>query len=446
MPYILNTDNDRQEMLKAVGVSSLAELFSQLPKDIRLKEKIDLPNGLTESEVKKSLQALAAHNHNINEVNSFLGAGCYDHYIPAALPAIMSRSEFVTAYTPYQPEASQGILQAIYEYQSYICLLTGMDAANASMFDGASALAEGVLVAIRVSGRSKIIVAGAIHPEYREVLETYLGGFDFKIKEIGFNDKGLIDFQQLKSVVDDKTACLVFQSPNFLGMIEDVKMLKEIAVSRGALLVMSTNPMSLSLLKAPGELGVDIVCGDGQPLGGSLNMGGPSFGFFAVKNEHLRQMPGRIVGRTLDKDNRMAYCLTMQAREQHIRREKATSNICSNQSLNAISAAVYLSLMGKEGFKAAGLKSLNMAQYFYQRLKEIKLVKVCSNSSFFNEFSWEVDGAKKIIDKLYKKEIIAGFWLGKFNPKMKNSILSCCTEKKSKQDVDSFIEELKKII
>jgi len=446
MPYILNTDRERKEMLKSIGVSSVEELYAALPTEIKLKEQLNFPLGLSEFDVKRKITELSRRNKPLEKYNSFLGAGCYDHYVPAAVSFILSRSQFLTAYTPYQPECSQGILQAIYEYQSYICLLTGMDVSNASLFDGASALAEAVLMALRINKKKRVIISSTIHPEYKETLKTYLSGFDFVIEEIGFRSDGLFDLENLEAKLNDEVGCVAFQSPNFLGLIEDTEKLSELARGVRALSIMVTNPLSLAIFKEPKSLGVDIVCGDGQPLGGSLNFGGPSFGFMAAKNEYIRQMPGRIVGKTEDKKGDAAYCLTLQTREQHIRREKATSNICSNQSLNAIGAAAYLSLMGREGLKEAALSSFSNTQYLYKRLKEVRGVKIPFAPCVFNEFVWEVENAPKIIDTLYKKNIIAGYYLGQVFPQYKNSILSCCTEKKNKNEIDEMVASIAEVL
>ncbi|MFA5271960.1 MAG: aminomethyl-transferring glycine dehydrogenase subunit GcvPA [Candidatus Omnitrophota bacterium] len=444
MPYILNTENDIKEMLGAIGVSSLDDLYRHFPSQIRINKNLNIPSGLSEAELRNFITSLADKNETVNEFNSFLGAGSYNHYVPSALNPIVSRAEFLTAYTPYQAECSQGILQAIYEYQSYICLLTGMDVSNASLFDGASSLAESVLMSLRITKRNKVIISSAIHPEYKRTLYTYLSGLNFKIQEINFERQGLTDISLL--ALDDDAACIALQSPNFFGVIENVQKISSLAKEKGVLTIQVANPMSLAILKEPAAQGVDIVCGDGQALGGNLNFGGPSFGFIAARNEFLRQLPGRIVGKSTDKEGKPAYCLTLQAREQHIKREKATSNICSNQSLNAISAAVYLSLMGKEGLYNCALYSLNLAHYLYDRLSEIKGVKLELSKYFFNEFVWSVDNPKVLIKKLYKKEIIAGLALDKFYPELKNGILSCCTEVKSKEQIDNFIEILKTVI
>jgi len=446
MPYILNTKEDVKEMLRAIGASSLEELYSLLPSKVKLDVPLNLPTSKSEQEVKRIVKELSEKNNPIEKCNSFLGAGCYDHYIPAALPFILSRSQFLTAYTPYQAECSQGILQAIYEYQSFLCLLTDMDVSNASLLDGASALSEAVLMSLRITKRKKVLLIGAIHPEYKETLYTYLSGFDFIIQEVEPGDDGLVDKEAVKRAIDDDTASCLFSSPNFFGLVEDVNELSVIAKSRGSLSIMLTNPLSLAVFKEPGSLGVDIVCGDGQPLGGGLNFGGPSFGFLTVKKDYLRQMPGRVVGKTKDREGNEAYCLTLQAREQHIRREKATSNICSNQSLNAIAAAIYLSLIGRDGLKDLALYSLSNTQYLYQRLKKVRGVRIPYSPCVFNEFVWETEDAPRIIEELYKKNIIAGYYIGVKLDQYKNSILSCCTEKKSKEEIDSFVNTLAEIL
>jgi glycine dehydrogenase subunit 1 len=446
MPYILNTPQDIKEMLLAMGLKNVEDLYAHLPSKVLLKSPLHLTQGKSEQETKESIECLARKNSPLSEFNSFLGAGCYDHYIPAALKSLITRAEFLTAYTPYQAESSQGILQTIYEYQSYMCLLTGMDVSNASLFDGASALAEAVLMSLRITQKKKIIISRSMHPEYRQTLKTYLSGFDFIIEEIGYEKQGLIDIKAFIAALSDDVACLALQSPNFFGLIEDTQSLAAYAKEKGALTIMVANPISLGILKAPGPCGVDIVCGDGQVLGGNVNFGGPSFGFLATKNAFLRQMPGRIVGKTVDKEGSPAYCLTLQAREQHIRREKATSNICSNQSLNAMAAAIYLSLMGNDGLHKAALYSLNLAHYCYDALASIPAVTRIFSNRFFNEFVWEIKDAKKIINKLHKKKIIAGLYVGDFYPELKNCIVSCCTEKKTKEEIDTFIAELKSII
>jgi glycine dehydrogenase subunit 1 len=320
-----------------------------------------------------------------------------------------------------------------------------MDVSNASLYDGATSLAEAVLMSLRINKRKKILVAENIHPEYREVLKTYLKGFDFKIEEIPFTTSGMLDINKLKVSLDEETSCCALQTPNFFGLIEDTQNVTKAMKAKGALSIVVTNPHSLSLLREPARLGADIVCGDGQPLGSPLNLGGPAFGFLTTKNEFMRQLPGRIVGTTKDREGNQGFCLTLQAREQHIRREKATSNICSNQSLNAIGAALYLSLLGKEGFKRAGTYSLNLSHYCYQSLAALPGVSLPFAGPFFNEFIWQVPNAEHLWQTLYKENIICGILVEKFYPQLKNCILMCCTEKKTKQEIDDFIHTVKKL-
>lgn len=447
MPYILNSQKETEDMLRTIGVNSVEALYESIPQSLRLKSPLNIPSGLSELDTRRTVKQLADKNFPLDEFNSFLGAGCYDHYIPAALEFIVSQSQLLTAYTPYQAECSQGILQAIYEYQSYICLLTGMDVSNASLLDGASSLAEAVLMSLRVTKRNKVIVPSNLHPEYRKTLETYLSGFDFVIEDLELGDDGLVKLEAAKGTIGEDAACCVVQSPNFFGLIEKTEDLAILAKEKSALTIMVTNPLSLAIFKPPADLGVDIVCGDGQPLGGSLNFGGPSFGFLAAKKEYMRQLPGRIVGKTKDSQGECAYCLTLQTREQHIRREKATSNICSNQSLNAIAAAVYLALVGRDGFYDTALYSFSNTQYLYKRLKEVRGINLPHPPAVFNEFVWEVEDSEAILAKLHHKGIIAGYQIGKIFPQYnENRVLSCCTEKKTKDEIDQFIYFLAEIL
>ena len=445
MPYILNTPEQIKDMLKSLGLSCEDELFSQIPDDVKIKDELSLPQGMSELEVSRKLKNIGKESRNLDEFNSFIGAGLYDHYIPSALKHIINRSEFYTAYTPYQAECSQGILQAIYEYQSFICLLTGMDVTNASMYDGATSLAESALMSLRITKKKKIIVAKNVHPEYREVLKTYIKYLDCEIVDVPYNKNGSLDINSLQGLLDSDTAAVVVQSPNFFGVIEDVSEIRNAIKDNGAKTIMIVNPLSLAILKKPSEYGIDIVCADGQSLGGSISFGGPTFGIIATKKEYLRQLPGRIVGKTKDLDGKDAFCLTLQAREQHIRRQNATSNICSNQSLNAIAAAVYLSLMGKEGLHKVALYSLNNAHYLYEEMKKIKGVTFPFSNIFFNEFVWHIDSAEETVKKLTERGILPGVKLWKFYPELKGCVLTCCTEKKTKQDMDNFVNVLKEI-
>ena len=446
MPYILNTEKNIKDMLKAIGASSIDELYKLLPDRIKLNNPLEIPSGLSELFTKKVITNLSKKNKTLSSFNSFLGAGCYDHYIPQALEYILSTPQFLTAYTPYQAECSQGILQAIYEYQSYMCILSGMDASNASLLDGASALAEAVLMSLRITRRKKVFISKTLHPEYKETLNTYLSGFDFIIEEIGMDSDGAIDIHALTLILNEEVACFAFQSPNFLGLIEQADKISGLLKEKGILSIMVTNPLSLAILKEPALLGVDIVCGDGQPFGGGLNFGGPTFGFLTTKKKYIRQIPGRIVGKTIDQDDNIAFCLTLQTREQHIRREKATSNICSNQSLNAIGAAVYLALVGAEGLKNTALYSFYNTQYLYEWMKEVRGVRLPYPQNIFNEFVWSVDNPKDVIKKLFDRGIVAGYLLEDNFSFCKDSILSCCTEKKSKEDIDNFIYALAEVL
>lgn len=443
MPYILNSPLQIEEMLKIVGVSSVEDLFSHLPSQIRMKGDLDFPRGLSEDNLKKTFSVFAKKNTSLSCYNSFLGAGCYIHYLPSALNAIISRSEFYTAYTPYQPECSQGTLQAIYEFQSYICLLTGMDAANASLYDGATSLAEAVLMSLRINKKKKVFVSGGVHPEYRNVLTTYLSGFEYEIKEIPFSSEGSVDRAFLREQIDEFTSCAVIQNPNFFGVIEDISGVVDYLKQRGIMVICVNNPFSLALLKDPASLGTDIVCGDTQAFGAPLSFGGPGCGFLAVPQKYVRQLPGRIVGKTTDKKGNTGYCLTLQAREQHIRREHATSNICSNQSLNALSCAVYLSLLGEEGLRKNAVYSLNLTHYLFERLHQVKGVSFPFSGVFFNEFVWRIGNASGVLKNLYRQKCIAGLELERFYPELKNHILSCCTETKTKEEIDEFVELLK---
>jgi len=445
MPYILHNEKIAKEMLDVCGVNSIDDLFSQLPDKVKIKNGLNIASGLSELELKKYLNHLASKNTTLDICNSFLGAGIYDHYIPSALNHLLSRTEFYTSYTPYQPECSQGVLQAIYEYQSFMCILTGMDVTNASLYDGATALAESVLMSARITRKNKVIVSNSIHPEYRQTLNTYLSCLDMQIEEIAYKEDGVSDFEAILSKVDDATSCVAIQSPNFFGVIEDIEKLSSKLKEKGVLLVLVTNPMSLALLKTPADLGVDIVCGDGQVFGSPPSFGGPTFGFLACGNKNLRQLPGRVVGKTNDEDGKVAFCLTLQTREQHIRRDKATSNICSNESLNAIAAAIYLSLVGGEGLKKVAHSSHVLTNYLHSQLKKVKGVKIVFSKPFFNEFAWSINNACQVLSKLESRNIFAGVLVDKWY-EVDNVIISACTEKKTKLDIDDFIKNLKECI
>ncbi|HOH97058.1 MAG TPA: aminomethyl-transferring glycine dehydrogenase subunit GcvPA [Candidatus Cloacimonadota bacterium] len=441
MPYISNTDRDRQAMYAKIGISEFDELIAAIPDKYRLKEPLKLDEPLSELEITQKIKSQTCRNLCVQNANSFLGGGVYDHFIPAAVDTIVSRPEFFTAYTPYQAEVSQGTLQFIYEYQSMICELTGMEIANASMYDGASAVAEAILMAVRKNRLPKAILPATIHPEYVKVIRSYTEGVGVELLFAPERD-GVIDLAALKTMLDDSIGSVVVQSPNFYGNIEAATAISELVHSQPkCLLIACVDPISLAILKSPAEYNADIVVGEGQALGNSMYFGGPLFGFFATKLDMARQMPGRIVGGTLDKDGKRAYALTLQAREQHIRREKATSNICSNQSLCTLAAVVYMSLMGREGLIEVATQSTQKAHYLAGELVKLTGFSLANpNQSFFKEFVLKTPiPAQGIIDKLLPRGIYAGIAIGE------NELMIAVTEKKTKVEIDSYIAAMKEI-
>lgn len=441
MPYISNTDRDRQAMYAKIGISEFDELIAAIPDKYRLKEPLKLDEPLSELEITQRIKSQTCRNLCVQNANSFLGGGVYDHFIPAAVDTIVSRPEFFTAYTPYQAEVSQGTLQFIYEYQSMICELTGMEIANASMYDGASAVAEAILMAVRKNRLAKAILPATIHPEYVKVIRSYTEGVGVELLFAPERD-GVIDLEALKTMLDDSIGSVVVQSPNFYGNIEAATAISELVHSQPkCLLIACVDPISLAILKSPAEYNADIVVGEGQALGNSMYFGGPLFGFFATKLDMARQMPGRIVGGTLDKDGKRAYALTLQAREQHIRREKATSNICSNQSLCTLAAVVYMSLMGREGLIEVATQSTQKAHYLAGELVKLTGFSHANpNQSFFKEFVLKTPiPAQSIIDKLLPRGIYAGIAIGE------NELMIAVTEKKTKVEIDSYIAAMKEI-
>jgi len=441
-PYIQNGKHEREEMLASIGVSSVKELFADIPEDLQLKNGLDMPDGLSELEVSKKLMKLAGKNTCCNGVTCFIGAGAYDSYIPAAVKHITSRSEFYTAYTPYQPEISQGTLQAIFEFQTMICELTGMDVSNASMYDGASSVAEAAMMAAGVNNKKKIVASRGLHPDSRRVLATYLSFRNLELVEAPLKD-GKTDIEALKTLVDGDTAAVIIQNPNFLGLMEDGVEIGKITHTTKALFVVSVaDAMSLAVLKTPAEMGADVAVGEGQAFGIGLGFGGPYLGFMATTNKYLRKMPGRICGETKDVDGKRAFVLTLQAREQHIRREKATSNICSNHSLCALTATAYLSLMGREGIKEAALQSGQKSRYLKKGL-EAAGFKALFGDSFFREFAVTVPmGVEKANKILMKNGILGGYDLGKTYPEYEGAMLLCTTEKRTKEEMDNLIKVL----
>lgn len=441
-PYIPNTSEEREEMLKSIGMSSIDDLFSDIPEELKLNRRLNLEAPYSELEITNKLSSLSNKNLNCDDAVCFLGAGAYDHYIPSAISHIVSRSEFYTAYTPYQPEISQGTLQVIFEYQSLICELTGMDVANASMYDNATAIAEAASIAVGAARKKRIVVSKSVHPEARRVLATYMDFNNIELVEVDVKD-GVTDLEKLAAAVDNKTAGVIIQSPNFFGCIEDGDAAAKIAHDNKANLIMSVDPISLGILKTPGEIGADIVVGEGQSLGNFMNFGGPYLGFMAVTNKLMRKIPGRLIGQTEDSDGKRAYVLTLQAREQHIRREKATSNICSNQGLNAVRATIYLSLLGKKGIKEVATQCLQKAHYAYDKLIATGKVKPVFNSPFFKEFAVELAGDVTTSNaKLQEAGIIGGYDLSKDYEDLKNTALICVTEKRTKAEIDKLADVL----
>ena len=446
MEYISNTRDEQDEMLKEIGVASIEDLLQDIPYEIRLKRELQLPKPLSEAELKDDLLQMSERNADLIHHASFLGAGAYDHFIPSVVGHLISRSEFYTSYTPYQAEMSQGLLQTIYEFQTMISELTGMDVANASLYDGASALAEAAIMALRVTRRAKILVSKNIHPHYRMVLKTYLTGTQTEIIEVPWVN-GVTDLDWIKGRLDDKTAAVMIQIPNFFGCLESVEDLAAMSHQQGALLAVSVDPLSLGVLQAPGAVGADIVVGEGQALGNGLSFGGPYLGFFATRSEYVRKMPGRVVGATVDAKGQGGYCLTLQTREQHIKRERATSNICTNEALAALAATVYLSVMGRQGLKDVGRLCLHKAHYLQRRICELKGFEQAFNQPFFKEFVLRTPLLPARINKrLFKEGIIGGYDLGRIDRQLKNHWLLCVTERRTRGEMDRLVEILKGMV
>jgi glycine dehydrogenase subunit 1 len=447
LSYIPTDPDKKDEMLKTVGAKNVDELFAPIPPELADRE-LGLPDPLSEQEVYGLLAGLSARSGD--ECCSFVGAGMYDHYIPAAVQRLVGRGEFCTAYTPYQPEVSQGTLTATFEFQTYVASLTGMDVANASMYDGATAAGEAVLMAMRITkGRTKALVAAALHPEYSETIDTYLKYLpDAEAASVPFGADGLLDVGEVTDALSDDVACVVVQYPNFFGLVgEPLAELADAVHAAGGLLVVVTNPMALTVLKPPGELGADIVVGEGQPFGIPMSAGGPGLGFFATKIDHVRQMPGRLVGRTTDAEGRPAYALVLQTREQHIRREKATSNICSNHALTATAFAVYVSLMGESGLKTLGRLILSKAAYARERIAALDGYELAYAGPVFNEFvvRCPVD-ATEIRAGCRETGVDPGLPLGRFYPDMADCLLVAVTEKRTKGDIDKLVGALGGVI
>lgn len=444
MRYIPHTPQDVKAMLAKIGAADIEELFASIPAPLRLEKPLNLPESLSEPDLVAHMKNLQRHNLDPEECANFLGAGCYRHYSPAVVNHMILRGEFLTSYTPYQPEVSQGTLQAIFEFQSMICMLTGMDIANASMYDGASSLAEAVLMAHRVHGGGEVLVARSVHPEYRRVVETYLRGFDMRLIEIPVKENGQVDFDFIAQNVGDQTCAVVAQNPNYFGVVEELEPLGKFLADKKTLFIVNiVEALSMAILKPPGERGADIVVGEGQSFGLAPSFGGPYVGFFATREKYFRQTPGRLVGETVDQEGRRAFTLTLVAREQHIRREKATSNICTNQGLCALAVAVYLSVMGKEGLRELAELNLRKAEYLKNKLAKLAGYKIRFASDTFNEFAVECPRpAAEILAALREEKIIGGHPLGPDYPELANCLLLCATETNTASEIDRLADKL----
>jgi len=439
MPYVPHSSADIQDMLQVMGHESVADLFAHLPDNIRLQRPLDLPDGLTEEEVRRYFGAIARRNHGMGELVSFLGAGVYDSIIPAACDAIVSRSEFLTAYTPYQPEVSQGTLQGIYEWQSYICRLTGLDVSNASMYDGSTALNEALSMMIAAKRKKTIALPATLNPRWQRVVRTFMHGEGIEVLQVPVGKDGTTDTTALKEILSADVAAFVIPNPNFLGLIEPVTELAEIANEAGVAIVAAVNPVSLSVLKSPGEYGAAVAVGEAQPFGINPGWGGPLLGFLACSDTHKRRIPGRIVGRTRDNRGNNGYVLTLQTREQHIRREKATSNICSNQGLNALRATVYLSMLGSGGLAELGEANLVRCAALRSRVAQVAGVTVPYAGPVFNEFVIRLEKpAVEFLSFARQRGFLAGLPLDEIAGCGPNDLLVTVTEKRTASEINEF--------
>lgn len=443
MPFISNTDKQRKAMLKAIGFESFEELIADIPPKF-LNEQFNLEKPYSEYEIRKRINDIASQNVSCMEVSSFLGGGIYDHFVPAIVDYIISRPEFHSAYTPYQAEVSQGTLQAIYEFQTMICELTGMEIANAGMYDGASAAGEAILMAARATRKSKAIIAGTLNPRYKEVIKAYTEGVGIDLVFIS-NQKGQINMDKLRNELDNDIAAVLIQTPNYFGILENMfEIEKLVHAQKKAKLIAAVDPISLAILNAPSQYNADIVIGEGQALGNKQNYGGPLFGFMATNKRLARKLPGRIVGATIDADGEKCYSLTLQTREQHIRRDKATSNICSNQALCSLAATVYMAIMGKKGLKEVAIQSTKKAHYLAKQIKQLNGYEIMFSGAFFKEFVIKTPiKASIIISKLKNKHIFAGIDMKELG--YEKGLLIAVTEKKTKQELDNFVNALKEV-
>jgi len=438
MPYIPNSPEDQKKMLETIGISKIDDLFAAIPNQLRLKQLLKLPEPYSEPELLRHLQEMASKNR-LSEV-SFVGGGIYNHFVPPVIGTLVMRPEFVTAYTPYQAEVAQGTLQAIYEYQTHICRLTGMDVANASMYDGATAVAEAASLAIGHTGRKKILISEMVNPAYREVLQTTLAGREVEIVTLPAKET-VTDWSQLNRNIDEQTACLIVAQPNFFGYLEEIEEAEKAIHKAGALLIMAVDPISLGILKTPAEYNADVTVGEGQPLGLPQSFGGPLLGFFACRKEFVRRLPGRLVGKTVDVEGKPGFVLTLQTREQHIRRDKAPSNICSNEALCATAATIYMSLMGKQGLPRVASLCTERAHYLAKKVSELNGYSVWTKGPFFKEFVIKTPlPPAQIINESKKVGISAGIDLSRFYPALNRHLLVAVTEMVSFEDCDRFTD------
>jgi glycine dehydrogenase subunit 1 len=433
--YTSVTEDDLREMLATIGVGSMEELFADIPEGVRLKRELDLPPGMAEQEVYEHLAALAARNRHSDEEVTFLGAGMYDHYVPAIVDAVILRSEFLTPYTPYQPEVSQGTLQVMFEFQTAISELTGLPVSNASVYDGPSAVAAAGYMAKLENRRGKFVISRGVHPHSRAALATHAAGFGSTVVETALDEAGATDVEALAAAVDDDTAAVFVQQPNFLGTVEDLGPLAEAAKRTGALLVVAADPLTLGILEPPASFGADICVGEGQSLGNRLDFGGPSFGFFAASDKYIRRMPGRIAGETVDVDGRRGFVLTLQTREQHIRREKATHNICTAQALNALAGTVYLSWLGKQGIVELGKLMLQRTHYAREALELEKI----NPGPVVREFAVRVPDLDGFVERARAEGINPGYPLGRDYPEYSDGLLVAITERRTKEQIDRLV-------
>lgn len=439
--YIGNTENEKKEMLEEIGINDIRDLFDAIPDSVYLNRKLNIPENLSEIDLIKNLKSLADKNKNLGDYTCFLGAGAYDHYIPSVIDSLISRQEFYTSYTPYQPEISQGTLQSIFEYQTMICELTGMQVSNASMYDGATALTEAAIMSCEATKRNEILIAKSVSPESKKVLTTYSKYRNMIVIEVEYKN-GQIDIDDLKSKINENTAALLIQSPNFFGIIEDIASVEQLVHDNKSLLVVSADPISLAILKSPGELGADIVVGEAQSLGTPISFGGPYLGFFATTEKLMRKMPGRIAGQTVDQNGKRGFVLTLQTREQHIRRDKATSNICSNHALNALIATIYLTILGKEGLKEVANLCVQKSHYAYKELLKTGKFTEVFTAPFFKEFVVESEeDIYSLNEKLIKDKIIGGYSIEKDYADISNGWLVAVTEKRSKEEIDLLVRK-----